>query len=110
LLPGWQLAIPPTEDEPFDQLVSQQKLTYAVIAVLAIAAIALTTLAVVRASRRQLQLARLKTDLVAAVSHELKTPLASMRVLVEALLEDANPSPTKTHEYLEMIARENARL
>jgi signal transduction histidine kinase len=47
---------------------------------------------------------------VAAVSHELKTPLASMTLLVDSLLDDAAPDPHKTQEYLEMIARENVRL
>ena len=59
--------------------------------------------------RRQWQLARLKTDLMAAVSHELRTPLASVRLLVETLLEDERPEG-KTREYLEMIAKENLRL
>jgi signal transduction histidine kinase len=62
------------------------------------------------AFRRQLQLARLKTDLVAAVSHELRTPLTSMRVLVDGLLSDAELDPVKTREYLGMMATENARL
>jgi len=37
-----------------------------------------------------------RTDLVAAVSHELKTPLASMRLLVDSLLEDEKLDPEKT--------------
>jgi signal transduction histidine kinase len=40
--------------------------------------------------RRHLEMARVKTDLVAAASHELRTPLASMRVLVDGLLADAH--------------------
>jgi signal transduction histidine kinase len=52
----------------------------------------------------------MKTDLVATVSHELKTPLASMRVLVDALLEENKFEPTKTRDYLELIAGENQRL
>ena len=62
--------------------------------------------------RRQMRLARLKTDLVAAVSHELKTPLASMRLLVDSLLEydDTPLDPVKTREYLQLISGENLRL
>jgi signal transduction histidine kinase len=47
---------------------------------------------------------------VAAVSHELRTPLASTRLLVDGLLQSQELDPVKTREYLEMIARENARL
>jgi signal transduction histidine kinase len=64
----------------------------------------------VRAFGRQVALARLKNDLVASVSHELKTPLTSMRVLVDSLLESENFSPGETREYLQLVARENARL
>ena len=44
------------------------------------------------------------------VSHELKTPVSSVRLLVDVLLDDESPAPEKTREYLEMIARENLRL
>ncbi len=60
--------------------------------------------------RRHLRIARLKTDLVAAASHELRTPLASMRVLVDGLLADTELDASKTREYLELMAVENARL
>jgi signal transduction histidine kinase len=60
--------------------------------------------------RRQLRLTSLKTDLVSAVSHELKTPLASMRLLVDSLLEDEPLDAQKTRDYLGLIAGENQRL
>jgi signal transduction histidine kinase len=63
-----------------------------------------------RSMQRNLQVARLKTDLVAAVSHELRTPLASMRVLVDGLLADQSADPRKTREYLQLLAIENERL
>jgi len=59
---------------------------------------------------RQIRITRLKNDLVATVTHELKTPLASIRLLVDTLLENKTEDPTRTREYLELIARENARL
>ncbi len=80
------------------------------IGLLAIAVVAITGLLAGQAICKQWRLARLKTDLVAAVSHELRTPLSSMRVLVDSLLDDKGASSQKTHEYLEMIARENLRL
>jgi signal transduction histidine kinase len=75
-----------------------------------IAAMAIAALVAARLLQRQMRLARLKTDLVASVSHELKTPLASMRVLVDTLIEEPAPDPVRTREYLELIARENIRL
>jgi signal transduction histidine kinase len=60
--------------------------------------------------RRQLHLARLKTDLTAAVSHELRAPLAAARVLVDGLLADETFDPVKAREYLQLIAGEHARL
>jgi signal transduction histidine kinase len=57
-----------------------------------------------------MQLARLKNDLVANVSHELKTPLAAMRALVDTLLETETPNAITTREYLQLLAKENARL
>jgi signal transduction histidine kinase len=75
-----------------------------------IAMIAVFALLLGRSFNRQLRLTRLKTDLVAAVSHELKTPIASMRLLVDSLLEDDRLDPKKTREYLQLIASENLRL
>jgi signal transduction histidine kinase len=64
----------------------------------------------VRLLRRQTTLARLKNDLAATVSHELKTPLASMRVLVDTLLSSEKLNEQTTREYLQLIAQENERL
>ncbi len=57
-----------------------------------------------------MQLARLKNDLVANVSHELKTPLTAMRALVDTLLETERLDERITREYLRLVAAENARL
>jgi signal transduction histidine kinase len=111
-LPGWQLSFfEPLETLPVDDS-SARRQTMAYVAVAASGLVVTMLIAVFTGStfRRQLRLARLKTDLVAAVSHELRTPLASMRVLVDGLLADARLDETKTREYLELLATENARL
>jgi signal transduction histidine kinase len=75
-----------------------------------IAAIAILGLATGMYLRRQMRLTRLKNDLTATVSHELKTPLSSMRVLVDTLVEGRCKTPQQEKEYLGLIARENQRL
>ncbi|MHC4213851.1 MAG: sensor histidine kinase [Planctomycetota bacterium] len=57
-----------------------------------------------------MKLNRLKNDFIATVTHELKTPLASMRVLVDTLLEGNYKEQHQATEYLQLIARENERL
>ena len=109
-LPGWQIGFSVLDSGALDAVARQRMATYLWIGYVAIAAIVLTGLIAGQYFRRQLRLARLRTDLVAAVSHELKTPLASMRVLVDALLEDESPEPRKMREYLELISGENLRL
>ena len=47
---------------------------------------------------------------MAAASHELRTPVASMRVLVDGLLADETLDPVRTREYLQLLAVENSRL
>jgi signal transduction histidine kinase len=108
-MPGWQMSLSPVRSGP-DETERRRTISYLGIGFLAIAVVAITTLVAGQAIRRQWRLARLKTDLVAAVSHELKTPLSSMRVLVDSLLDDENANEKKTREYLELIARENLRL
>jgi signal transduction histidine kinase len=52
---------------------------------------------------------RLKSEFIAAVSHELKTPLASILGFSELLLDD-NYSPTELKEFLENIHHSSLRL
>ena len=60
--------------------------------------------------RRQVAMAQFKNDLVATVSHELKTPVTSIRLLVETLLDDPKADKEKVKDYLELISNENHRL
>jgi signal transduction histidine kinase len=109
-LPGWQLSFMPIESSEFDEDDRQHRVLYISVALAGIGVIAIVGVVAAGSLRRHLRLARLKTDLVAAASHELRSPLASMRVLVDGLLADTSFDPKKTREYLEMLAVENARL
>ncbi|RPI27506.1 MAG: sensor histidine kinase [Chloroflexota bacterium] len=58
------------------------------------------------ARQRQSELERLRRDLIAWVSHDLQTPLASIRVMVEALADGMVDDPETAQRYLRTIERE----
>ncbi len=109
-LPGWEISIAMKDLSGVAGPAQGRRNSYLAIALLAIAVIGVAVATIGGAVRRQARLASLKTDLVAAVSHELKTPLSSMRLLVDALLDDVTLDPVKTRDYLQLMAVENARL
>lgn len=109
-LPGWRIAFTLLDTKPLDEAASARRKSYLWAGLLVVSAMSLTGVFAGNLFRRQLRLARFKTDLVAAVSHELKTPLASMRLLVDSLLDDATLDRAKTRDYLQLIAGENQRL
>jgi two-component system phosphate regulon sensor histidine kinase PhoR len=59
---------------------------------------------------REKEIARMKTDFVSNVSHELKTPLSSIKAYIE-MLQDGEANDEKSrHEFYEIIATETNRL
>ena len=109
-LPGWRIGLTVRDTKVFDAASRRQSAGYVWVAMLFIAMMAIFAVIGGQALERQMRLERLKTDLIATVSHELKTPLASMKLLVELLLDRPDQDPEKSREYLELIARENERL
>ncbi|MFC4075755.1 two-component system histidine kinase PnpS [Salinithrix halophila] len=55
-------------------------------------------------------LEKLRTEFVANVSHELKTPVTSLRGFTETLLDGAAEDPEMRQEFLEIIQNESLRL
>jgi two-component system phosphate regulon sensor histidine kinase PhoR len=65
---------------------------------------------VIVAAERERRLSALKSDFVANVSHELKTPLSLVRMFGELLLSGRVASDDKRREYLQIIVNESERL
>ncbi|MEM8952549.1 MAG: HAMP domain-containing sensor histidine kinase [Verrucomicrobiota bacterium] len=59
---------------------------------------------------RQLKLDELRSDFLATIGHELKTPLASSQVLLETLASGNVAGGKNEREYYELLLKENRRL
>ena len=64
----------------------------------------------VRADRRSAALASMKSDFVAAVTHELKTPVAAIRLVGDTLSNGRYTSPKTVQEYAGLLSVEATRL
>ncbi len=63
-----------------------------------------------RALRREALAARTRADFLTSITHELRTPLASIRLFAEMLAEGRAGSEGQQREYLELLGGEAARL
>jgi signal transduction histidine kinase len=62
------------------------------------------------ADEKQRELERLRTDLIAWVSHDLQTPLASIRAILEALYDGVVEDPQTIKRYLNTAQRDVSAL
>jgi two-component system, OmpR family, phosphate regulon sensor histidine kinase PhoR len=65
---------------------------------------------ILTAAARERRLANLKSEFVANVSHELKTPLALIRMFAELLQGGMVGNPDKRRQYVDIIVSESERL
>ncbi len=105
-------AIRPTEAFVREQTQSVvgQTLVYLGLTVLALATLLIAMWVLLRVVRREMALAQMKANFVADVSHELKTPLALIRMFGETLQSGRITSEEKRQEYYDIITRESTRL
>ena len=107
---NWRLQVGFTSEQAAAQLVERQRqLEIFMVGFAALVAIAGVAI-VVTASVKERRLAALKSDFVANVSHELKTPLALIRMFAEMLLSGRVSSDDKRRQYLQIITSESERL
>lgn len=65
---------------------------------------------IARAIRREMEVSRMQSDFVAAVSHEFRSPLTSMRQLSEILALGRVANEDRRRLYYETLVRETVRL
>jgi signal transduction histidine kinase len=108
--PGWKVQLFFKGGDAFKKAANEKITIYIWTGTLVISLILVSGAFAAKAVINQVKLNRLKNDFIATVSHELKTPLASMRVLVDTLLEGNYRNQQQALEYLQLISTENIRL
>lgn len=109
-LPDWQAAVFLRDPAVFTNAASGARWRLGIIVVTASLAAVAGAFFIWRDARKAARDARLKTDFVSNVSHELKTPLTSIRMFSDLLGSQTEAPPEKTRRYAEVIAGEAARL
>ena len=109
-LPHWEVAAYLVNPAQFARAANTARLTLGLLIAVLVLAIGMGSWLIVRSLNSELKLARQKTDFVGNVSHELKTPLTSIRMFSELLAEGRVADPAKQRSYLDIITAEAARL
>lgn len=110
VLPHWEAAVYLLNPAKAGKAAATARLTLGLLVGLLVLAIGVGSWLIGADLRRQLALARQKTDFVSNVSHELKTPLTSIRMFSEMLAEDRVQDDAKRRHFLGIITAEAARL
>jgi signal transduction histidine kinase len=108
--PNWDVEIHFKDVDIFETTAGRQVIVYMLAGLLAITVMISAGSLATKAVGKQIRMNKLKNDFIATVSHELKTPLASMRVLVDTLLEGSYRDQQQVTEYLQLVSKENERL
>jgi two-component system phosphate regulon sensor histidine kinase PhoR len=100
-----------TDPDPLDEVLRVRSKRHVVLTSALALALGLGLLATIRGAARARELAQLKSDFVSTVSHELKTPLTSIRMFAEMLEQGvAQGDPAKMARYHGVIVQESQRL
>ncbi len=106
---GYTVQVAATSDAPVVWTERYALIQMAFIAAMAMA-ILLATVFGLRYITRQLELAQLKAGFVSNVTHELKTPIALIRLAVETLELGRFRTPEESQKFIQSIGRETQRL
>jgi signal transduction histidine kinase len=109
-LPGWAIELYLESDDVFAKAAEKRITVYVWSGILVVILILTAGGVAGRWISTQIKLNKLKNDFIATVSHELKTPLASIRVLVDTLLEGNIKDQGQVTDYLQLTSKENTRL
>jgi signal transduction histidine kinase len=105
--PVWSVLVGPSGDPPLTFFPATQAYWLAGVS---IALIVLALGFAVQGHRRSKQLARMQSDFIAHMSHQLKTPLSLLSAVLETIRLERVKSPQKLARYYEILWEQTDRL
>lgn len=106
----WRVNVTLTSAEELAENVARRRVLEMVLVALSGLVVIAGIIVVLLAAARERRLSQLKSEFVANVSHELKTPLSLVRMFGELLQSGRVESPDKREQYLQIIVDESERL
>lgn len=110
LASGTKLALVTIGENPLEVISSQSLIIYYILLGAVIVLIAFGIVFILRDISREERISVMKSEFIANVSHEIKTPIATIRTLAENLNEGWVSGKEKQQEYFHLIEREAERL
>jgi len=110
ILPRWEAAAYLTDPGAIASRANLTALILWILVVMLVLSILTGGLFVLKTVRYEIDLAKKKTTFVTNVSHELKTPLTSIRMFAEMLRQGRPPDAGKRAQYLDLMVSETERL
>jgi signal transduction histidine kinase len=106
--PPWRMELYQTEDGKSGFVLHKNIFFWTILALLII--VVFGSGLIIRTLVQEVNLLNLKSDFIASVSHEFKTPLTAMGAVLERLLSDEVKDPKKTKEYYRILSHDSERL
>lgn len=110
IVPLWRVWLQPKNPESISQYVTRQRWIYGSALLLLLLGMIFGIALVLRDISREQKLVQLRNDFVSNVTHELKTPLTSIRMFAETMLMGRVKTKSDQREYLSIIVNESERL
>lgn len=107
---GWRLQAAPREAPRLKERMQSQRVADLALIIIALGTIMAGVAFLIAVSSKERRVANLKSQFVANVSHELKTPVSVIRMFSEMLVSGRARTEEKRQEYIRLIARESDRL
>lgn len=110
LVPMWRVWLQLKNPESVSQYIVRQQWIYGIAIAFLLFGMILGIVLVLRDMSREQKLTQLRTDFISNITHELKTPLTSIRMFAETMRMGRIKEKSDQQDYLSIIVNESERL